>query len=71
LLFFRFLGILVSPEDDENFMRKIDEATSLLSQQKQIYEDEERALRVLREEEAEDFERNEVEKRKRRKQKRK
>lgn len=62
------VGIFVTEQDDEVFNEKVEQATDLLCKQKRLYEDEERALRVLREEEAEDFERIEVEKRKRRKQ---
>lgn len=65
--FFVLVGVFVTEQDNENFNKKVDEATDLLRSQKRLYEDEEKALRVLREEEAEDFERIEVEKRKKRK----
>ena len=54
---------------NEEFDKKIEDGIALLEQQKRVYEAEEHALRVLREEEVEDFERNENEKRKKRKQK--
>lgn len=62
-------GILVTSKENEIFENKVEEGIALLEQQARVYEAEERALRVLREEEVEDFERNENERRKKRKQK--
>ena len=59
----------MTSKENEEFDKKIENGITLLKKQLKIYEDEERALRVLREEEVEDFERNENEKRKKRKQK--
>ena len=67
----KFSGILVTSKETEAFEEKINNAIELLNEQKRVYEDEEKALRVLREEEVEDFEQKEKEKRKKRKQKRK
>ncbi|XP_057302135.1 programmed cell death protein 7-like [Hydractinia symbiolongicarpus] len=65
-----YKGILVIEKDDEEFNSKIAEVIKLLSDQKQTYEAEEKALRVLREEEAEQLKRVEDEKRKKQKQNR-
>ena len=64
-------GILVTSKDTERFDEKVSGIITLLSKQVEIYQDEEKALRVLREEEAEELDRVEREKRKKRKQTRK
>ena len=61
-------GILVTSKDTERFDEKVSGIITLLSKQVEIYQDEEKALRVLREEEAEELDRVEREKRKKRKQ---
>ena len=66
-----FSGILVTEKDSESFDSQISYVTQLLTNQRKIYEDEERALRVLREEETEEFNRVENEKRKKQKKSRK
>jgi len=61
-----YKGVLVTPKDNEKFDGEILKVTTLLTNQKQIYNNEERALKCLREEETEEINRKQSEERKKR-----
>ncbi|XP_065672523.1 histone-lysine N-methyltransferase, H3 lysine-79 specific [Hydra vulgaris] len=65
-----YKGILPTENENISFDGTVSKAIELLKKQRKIYEDEEKALRVLREEETEEFNRLENEKQKKRKQNR-
>lgn len=60
----------MTEKDDEKFHGKVESASELLKTNAKIYENEEWALRTLREEEAQEMNRVEKEKRKKRKENR-
>ena len=62
------IGILPTENENASSDATVIDAIELLKKQRKIYEDEEKALRVLREEETEVFNRLENEKQKKRKQ---